>query len=292
MDGLETPHGGSVECQAVLEDVLVERLRRDREVLFDAGQVREADIDVLDVLFRDVLDDLFGRGERHACAPSVGARHGCWAPASDQTLWIWCCPSIKPMFRGCYTCFRPAVRSKRWYKSPRPTRVDAGPPMRAYPGAMARMTAVGFPGLLRRFPKVSSRSRTIPGNCSASPNTAPAPWCPPSAGSSPSRSTGSCPWRSPPASSVATRSRAAAVVVHPHHLVRGGRGMREPVLVHPRPVRRRTAGRASGRPRAGRHRARARTSGAAGVHRPGARHRHRRRGLQDRATGTAVVRSR
>ena len=69
VDRLESADRRSVECEAVLEHVLVESRRRDREVLLDAGQVAEPNVDVLDVLVRDVLDDLFGRGERHACAP-------------------------------------------------------------------------------------------------------------------------------------------------------------------------------------------------------------------------------
>ena len=59
VDRLEAPHRRSVEGQAVLEHRLVECRRRDREVLHDAGQVAEADVDVLDALFLDALEKFF-----------------------------------------------------------------------------------------------------------------------------------------------------------------------------------------------------------------------------------------
>ena len=61
VDGLEAAHRRAVECQAVLEHALVERRGRDREVLDDAGQIAEPDVDVLDVLVLDLLDDVVGR---------------------------------------------------------------------------------------------------------------------------------------------------------------------------------------------------------------------------------------
>ena len=45
------------------EEVLVEGLGRAREVLHDAGQVAEADVDELDALVLDVPQDLSAVGE-------------------------------------------------------------------------------------------------------------------------------------------------------------------------------------------------------------------------------------
>ena len=58
VDRLEATDRGAVEVQAVVEDRLVERRDRDREVLHDAGQVAEADVDHLDALVLDVLEQL------------------------------------------------------------------------------------------------------------------------------------------------------------------------------------------------------------------------------------------
>ncbi len=60
VDRLEAAHRRAVERQAVLEHALVERRRRDREVLDDAGQIAEPDVDVLDFLVLDLLDDVVG----------------------------------------------------------------------------------------------------------------------------------------------------------------------------------------------------------------------------------------
>ena len=51
----------AVEGEPVLEDALVERRSRDREVLNDTGQIAEPDVDVLDLLVLDQLDDVVGR---------------------------------------------------------------------------------------------------------------------------------------------------------------------------------------------------------------------------------------
>ena len=53
VDRLEAANRRAVEGQPVLEHALVERRRRDREVLDDTGQIAEPDVDVLDVLVLD-----------------------------------------------------------------------------------------------------------------------------------------------------------------------------------------------------------------------------------------------
>ena len=47
--------------QPVLEHALIENDSRDREVLDDAGQIAEPNVDVLDVFVLDLLDDVVGR---------------------------------------------------------------------------------------------------------------------------------------------------------------------------------------------------------------------------------------
>ena len=49
-DRSEPADRGAVEGQAVLEHILVEDVNRNCEVLHGAGQVTEADVDILDVL--------------------------------------------------------------------------------------------------------------------------------------------------------------------------------------------------------------------------------------------------
>lgn len=61
VDRLEPTHRRAVECKPVLEDAFIERRRRDREVLDDAGQITEANVDVLDVFVLDQLEDVVGR---------------------------------------------------------------------------------------------------------------------------------------------------------------------------------------------------------------------------------------
>ncbi len=175
VDRLEAADGRAVEGQAVLEDVLVERLRRDREVLLDAGQVAEADVDVLDVFVRDVLDDLFGRGERHACAPSVGcAPVVLRAPASSQTVWTLVLPVIKPMFRGVTRSHCPRCQGRNvvdvtagaW---------DRGDPQRpAYPGRHGTYDRHLAFRTFRGAPEgTAGRSRRTAANCSVFPQHGP-----------------------------------------------------------------------------------------------------------------------
>ena len=58
--------------EAVVEDRLVERGDGHREVLHDAGQVTEADVDHLDALVLDVLQQLFAVLE-HSSSLAAGA---------------------------------------------------------------------------------------------------------------------------------------------------------------------------------------------------------------------------
>ncbi len=61
VDRLEPTNRGAVEGQALLEDVLVEDVNRNREVLHGAWQVAEADVDILNVLILGELEDVVGR---------------------------------------------------------------------------------------------------------------------------------------------------------------------------------------------------------------------------------------
>jgi hypothetical protein len=66
VDRLEAADRGAVEPEALGERVLAEGRRGDREVLHDAGQVAEADVDELDVVVADVGGDLVGTGEHRS----------------------------------------------------------------------------------------------------------------------------------------------------------------------------------------------------------------------------------
>ena len=69
--------------EAVVEDRLVERRHRDGEVLLDAGQVDEADVDHLDALVLDVLEQLVAVAEHSS---SLAARQA-WPPMhADQRV--------------------------------------------------------------------------------------------------------------------------------------------------------------------------------------------------------------
>ena len=63
VDRLEAADRRAVEHLAVGEEVDVDRLRGHVEVLHDAGQVAEPDVDELDVLVLDVREDLLGEVE-------------------------------------------------------------------------------------------------------------------------------------------------------------------------------------------------------------------------------------
>jgi hypothetical protein len=63
VDRLETTDRTAVEHQAVGEDGFCEVLHGEREVLHDARQVTEADVDELDVVLPDVVEYLVGAVE-------------------------------------------------------------------------------------------------------------------------------------------------------------------------------------------------------------------------------------
>ena len=63
VDRLEPTDGRAVEREAVAEDAFVERLGGHGEVLHDARQVAEADVDHADALVLDVSQQLVRIGE-------------------------------------------------------------------------------------------------------------------------------------------------------------------------------------------------------------------------------------
>ena len=65
VDRLEPANRRAVKGQAVLEHALVEERNRNCEVLHDAGQVTEPDVDKLDVLVLGEFEDVVGRHIRH-----------------------------------------------------------------------------------------------------------------------------------------------------------------------------------------------------------------------------------
>ncbi|WP_169338054.1 hypothetical protein [Nocardia vinacea] len=74
-------------------------------MLLHTGKITEANVDVFDFLFLDVLDDLVGRAERHLFSLRIGSQPVSIAWVRRvQTLWTRCFPAIKAVFRQCYTC--------------------------------------------------------------------------------------------------------------------------------------------------------------------------------------------
>ena len=69
LDLLEPADRRAVEAETVLEDVLGELVRGDREVLHQPGQVAEADVDDVDLLVGEHLQDV--TGSRHDSPPFV-----------------------------------------------------------------------------------------------------------------------------------------------------------------------------------------------------------------------------
>ena len=61
VDRLPAADARAVEADAVLEDVLVEHLGRDGEVLPQAGEVHEAEVDGLDLALAEEGQDFAGR---------------------------------------------------------------------------------------------------------------------------------------------------------------------------------------------------------------------------------------
>ncbi len=64
VDGLEPANRRAVKGDAALEQALVQSGSRNREVLHDAREVAEPDVDVLDFLVLGELEDVVGR---HIC---------------------------------------------------------------------------------------------------------------------------------------------------------------------------------------------------------------------------------
>ena len=74
VDRLEAADRGAVEGQTVVEDRLVERGDGHGEVLHDARQVTETDVDHLDALVLDVLQQLFAVLEHSSSLAARGDR--------------------------------------------------------------------------------------------------------------------------------------------------------------------------------------------------------------------------
>ena len=76
VDRLPAADAGAVEAEAVFEDVFVELVGRDGEVLPQAGEVHEAQVDGLDFLLADQRQNFFRCHVRH---PFVN-----WGPSRDR----------------------------------------------------------------------------------------------------------------------------------------------------------------------------------------------------------------
>ena len=98
VDRLEAADRRAVEHQAVDEEVLVEGARRHVEVLHDARQVAEPDVDELDVLVLDVAQDLVGVLEH----PTSLVREPDAPGVTSATVGQGSFSAIALMFRRCY----------------------------------------------------------------------------------------------------------------------------------------------------------------------------------------------
>ena len=74
VDRLEPPDGRAVEHEAVGEDVVFEGVHRDGEMLHDAGQVAESDVDEPDVPIPGERDGFVGSGKHSYSLPSSASR--------------------------------------------------------------------------------------------------------------------------------------------------------------------------------------------------------------------------
>ena len=77
---LEATDRRTVEVDSILEVLGAERAHRDGEVLHDAGQVAEADVDELDALILDVGQQVVGSLE-HLSSGEIGR-------ATGHALWL------------------------------------------------------------------------------------------------------------------------------------------------------------------------------------------------------------
>src|SRR5690606_22375758 len=81
------------------EEFLVDGRSRDVEVLLHAREIRESDVEELDVLFLDEREHLGGIFEHGVSRVGAGgARSG----QAASNLSRGHCPSVSRMFRGCY----------------------------------------------------------------------------------------------------------------------------------------------------------------------------------------------
>ena len=190
VDRLEAADRRAVEAQAVGERVLAERRRRDGEVLHDAGQVAEADVDELDVVVADVGGDLVGTGEHRSSGSGRTARDASYergvAPGCPECFGGVTSPSgVSSGARTPSVGPHPGAR----FGGPRPTltawRADVRPPSqdrrpRRRAGA-ARPTARG------RWPGFGTAGRRVPRRRRGGPR-----WSPVSSPRRSCRATGAC----------------------------------------------------------------------------------------------------
>ena len=102
VDRLEAANRRAVEGDPVLKYVGVEERNRNREVLHDARQITEPDVDKFNVFVFDEFEDVVGRRFRHRMLLYLVIR--------GLTLWSRCCPPVNPMLRRGYVTMPPQQR--------------------------------------------------------------------------------------------------------------------------------------------------------------------------------------
>ena len=117
VDRLPAADAGAVEAQAVLEDVLVELVDGNGEVLPNAGEVHEPQIDGLDILFPTQRQYLFGSHElvlssKRGCL-ILGAVYTFWSASGRVAATFAASRIVKVDLRTLLRCCRAAGRTPR-----------------------------------------------------------------------------------------------------------------------------------------------------------------------------------
>ena len=85
VDSGESSDGRTIESESFVDDVFIESIGWNGEVLLDAGDIREANVDELDVVIFDVCGDIFSISESHCDSSQISlGRSG--ISVSDRAL--------------------------------------------------------------------------------------------------------------------------------------------------------------------------------------------------------------
>ena len=92
LDLLEPPDRGAVKAEALVEGLLGQLVRRDREVLHQAGQIGEAQVNDLDLVVPDQVEDVSGESVTGGASFTIGQT---WATLVNSAF-ARCCWLVLP----------------------------------------------------------------------------------------------------------------------------------------------------------------------------------------------------